>query len=85
MSHAPLPESYYANDLWEDSPLTSDEREALRDEIRQLVLGIKEEANIGGAEHSAIGDITLTSVRNESTLSITAYLFPDEIETNSRR
>lgn len=80
MNHAPLPDSYYADDLWKGSPLTVDEREALRDETRQLVLGIKEETNIPGTEHSAIGDITLTSFRNEATLSITTYLLPEEIE-----
>jgi hypothetical protein len=81
MNHAPLPDSYYTNDLWQDSPLTDDEREALRDEIRQLVLGIKEEANIGKTEHSAIGDITLTSFRNEDTLTVTTHLIPEELET----
>jgi len=81
MSHAPLPDNYYIDDLWHESPLKNDEREAVRDEIRQLVLGIKEEANIGEIEHSAIGDITLTSFRDEDALTITIYLIPKELET----
>lgn len=81
MNHAPLPDNYYTNDRWLDSPLTEDEREALRDEIRQLVLGIKEEADIGEPEHEAIGTITLQSFRDEDSLTITTYLFPSELET----
>lgn len=81
MNHVPLPDNYYTDNLWHDSPLTDDERESLRDKIRELVLGIKEEASIGETEHLAIGDITLTSFRDEDALSITAYLIPEELET----
>lgn len=81
MDHAPLPDNYYNDDLWLESPLTDDERESLRDEIRQLVLGIKEEANIGETDHSAIGDITLMSFRDEDSLTINTYLIPEELET----
>ncbi|WP_280536286.1 hypothetical protein [Halopenitus sp. POP-27] len=81
MNHAPLPENYYSNDLWLDSPLTEDEREALRDEIRQLVLSIKEEGDIGEPEYGAIGTVSLQSFRDKDSLTITAYLDPDELET----
>lgn len=80
MNHASLPDNYYTNDLWLDSPLTEDEREALRDEIRQLVLGIKEETNIDELEHNAIGTIRLQSSRDEDSLTIQMYLDPEELE-----
>ncbi|WP_257300792.1 hypothetical protein [Haloarchaeobius sp. FL176] len=82
MDHASLPDSYYANDLWHDSPLTDDEREALRDEIRQLVLAIKEEIHLDDIEHPGIGDIELTSFRDEDALNITVYLISDELGIN---
>jgi len=80
MDHTPLPGNYYTDDLWHDSPLSDDEREALRDEIRQLVLGIKEEAHIE-IGHPAIGTIDFTSFRDEPSLSISVYLLPEELET----
>ncbi len=76
------PKSYCANDFWHDSPLTDDEREVLRDEIRQLVLGIKQEIHLDEIEHPAIGDIELTSFDNEDTLNVTVYLASDDIEMN---
>jgi hypothetical protein len=79
MHHAPLPNNYYTEELWHDSPLIDDEREALRDEIRQLVLAIKEEAYID-VEHSTIGAIDFTSFRDEPSLNITVFLIPDELE-----
>ena len=82
MNHAPLPDSYYANELWHDSPLTDDERESLRNEIRQLVLAIKEETHLDENEHPGIDDIELTSFRNEDALNITVYLASDELEVN---
>jgi len=83
MDHAPLPDSYYASDLWHDSPLTDDERESLRDEIRQLVLAIKEEAHLDDIGYPSISDIELTSFRNEEALNLTVYLVSDELEIES--
>lgn len=80
MDHALLPDNYYNNDLWVDSPLTEDEREALRDEIRQLVLGIKEDTDIGEPEHTAIGTVSLQSYRDENSLTISTHLVPEKLE-----
>lgn len=80
MDHAPLPDSHYASDLWHDSPLTDDERESLRDEIRQLVLAIKEETHLDEIGYPGISDIELTSFRNEEALNITFYLVSEELE-----
>lgn len=82
MDHKPSPDNYYNNDLWLDSPLTDDERDALRDEIRQLVLGIKEEGHIGELDHEAIGDITLTSFRDENTLNVTTHLIIEKLDAD---
>ncbi|WP_144427202.1 hypothetical protein [Halolamina pelagica] len=75
-----MPDNYYIEDIWHDSPLTDDERKAFRDQIRQLILGIKENTHID-LGHSAIGAIDFNSFRDESDVSITVYLKPDELET----
>lgn len=80
MDHVPLPDNYYTEDLWHDSPLSDDEREALRDEVRQLILGIKEETYIK-VENTAIGAIDFTRFRDEPSLSLSVYLTPDKLET----
>jgi hypothetical protein len=81
MDHAPLPDDYLTDDRWHASPLTDDEREALRDEIRQVVLGIREESHVGDVDHDAIDSITLTSLRDEDALTVTVSLLSGRLET----
>jgi hypothetical protein len=81
MEHCSTPDNYYTSNLWKDSPLSKNERETLRDEIRQLVLGIKEEVHLDEIEEPAIGEIELISYREESVLSVTVYLSTDNLET----
>lgn len=80
IDHKPAPECYFDNDLWKESPLTDDEREAMRDEIRQVVLKIKEETYVEQLNHPAISDIFIRSPRRDHFLTLTVYLSTDELE-----
>lgn len=79
MEHTTRPENYSTENLWQDSPLTDAERDVFRDVIRQLVLGIKENAHID-VDDPAIGAIDFVSFRDESNISTSVYLRPEELE-----
>ena len=80
--HAPLPDAYYGNDHEQDSPLTHDELERFRDEIRYVVSGIKEEPEIEDIHHPAISTLCLNCYRDEDTLTVKVYLDTTEIEAD---
>ena len=80
IDHAPLPDDYYGSEHEEDSPLTHDEIGRFRDELRYLLTGIKEEADVVDLDHPAIRSLNLACLRNEDTLTVTVYLDSDEIE-----
>jgi hypothetical protein len=82
IDHAPLPDDYYGNEHAEDSPLTREELERFRDEIRSALCGIEEEPEIEDIQHPAISTLSLIRYRDEDTLTVKVYLDVTEIESN---
>ena len=82
IDHAPLPDDYYGSEHEEDSPLTHDERERFRDELRYLLTGIKEEAEVVDIEHPAILNLNLVCFRDEDTLTVKLHLDLAELDIN---
>jgi hypothetical protein len=83
IDHVPLPDHYLRVADSATSPLTDDEREAFRDEIRHLVSGVKEESDLGGFEHPAIHNVHLVSFRGDSALTVTVYLGLGDLQTDA--
>lgn len=81
MDHKPAHEYYYNHDIWQDSPLTDDEREDLRDAIRTLILGIKEHADLENLTHPGLELIELTCQRTDPDIGITVYLQNNQLDT----
>ena len=81
IDHTPTPDDYYSTDLQNDSPLTDAEREAFRDRVRKLVLGIREEDDVRDLEHPTVNLLELTSFRDTDRLSVTVHLDLDELDT----
>jgi hypothetical protein len=82
IDHAPLPDSYYDDSAYEGTPLTDDEREAFRDEIRHLASGVKEEAHLNEMNHQTVSSITLSCPRDDDTLVVGVYLDSEELEAD---
>lgn len=81
MDHKPAPSNYYNNEIWQDSPLTTDDRERFRDAIRTLVLDITEEIDLADFDHDAIQNIHFTKFTGDDTLSISLYIDNKAFET----
>lgn len=74
MDHTPAHDTYYADEIWQDSPLTTDDRERFRDAIRTLILDITEEIELTEFEHDAIRGMYLVKFDGHDDLSISLYL-----------
>jgi len=82
MEHTPIPEDYYTQERWHDSPLTDSEREAIRHALRDLLLRIKPESSHTSFDHPAVREIHLRREVNHPSLNIHVYLEHDYIEVD---